>query len=116
MIYYLFTIEEEVKKPIPFNLNLFTYEPIEKKIYYILEYNGLSTLNIKDDKEAILSTGFNILNLKTQNPTINLYPSNFTPNGGLIFIKNNICELIINGTKMPYNFAYRGTLRKLIKK
>lgn len=129
MFYYLFSIEQEVKKPLPFNINLFKYEPISKKIYYVIQIDG-ETIKILDDNEQILTSGTLVKpeNLQKSNKEntdnidkfniIKYYLSagNLTFAGGYLNIKENNCELIIMGSGLPYIAAYKGTLRKLIKK
>ena len=132
MFYYLFSIEQEVKKPLPFNINLFKYEPISKKIYYVIQIDG-ETIKILDDNEQILTSGTllksenlqksnkektdNIDNIDKFN-IIKYYLNvgTLTFGGGYLNIKENNCELIIMGSGLPYIAAYKGTLRKLIKK
>jgi hypothetical protein len=118
MLFYLFTIEQEVKSPLPFNLELFKYEPIDKKIYYVVKIEG-ETVQLLDDKENIVSSGTLTKSTKTLNTnSVEFYLScaGLTSNGGFIKIKENNCELIGMGSGLPYIFAYKGTLRKLIKK
>ena len=129
MFYYLFSIEQEVKKPLPFNINLFKYEPISKKIYYVIQIDG-ETIQILNDNEQILTSGTLVKseNLQKANKdytentdkfnTIKYYLNvgKLTFAGGYLNIKENNCELIIMGSGLPYIAAYKGTLRKLIKK
>jgi hypothetical protein len=126
MLFYLFSVEQEVRQPLPFNINLFNYVPATKKIYYIIKINN-GQVFILDDNEQILSSG-NLVQSENQqtNPT---NPTNPTPvlkyyltdgkltfAGGYLNIKDNNCELIIMGSGLPYIEAYKGTLRKLVKK
>jgi len=125
MLFYLFSIDQEVKHPLPFNINLFNYEPLSKKIYYVIKLDG-DNVQILDDREQILSSGTlaksNNQKLKTNetNETNELKYyltiGKLTFAGGFLNIKNNDCELIIMGSGLPYVGAYKGTLRKLIKK
>lgn len=126
MFYYLFSIEQEVKKPLPFNINLFKYEPISKKIYYIIQIDGQS-IQILDDNEEILTSGTlikseNLQKIEKENAekfnviNYHLNVGKLTFAGGYLNIKENICKLIIMGSGLPYIAAYKGTLRKLIKK
>ena len=125
MFYYLFSVEQEVKNPLPFNIKLFKYEPVTKKTYYVIKIDG-ENIQVLDDNEQILSSGIltkskNQQKSKTNEPEImnelEYYLSGkLTHAGGYLIINNNTCELIIMGSGLPYIGAYKGTLRKLIKK
>jgi hypothetical protein len=120
MSYYLFTIEEEVQRPLPYNTKLFKYEPVESKKYFVIKIEN-NTVQILDDKEQVLTHGTlstredNALDLN-QPIKFSLGIDKITFAGGLLTIKDNTCELIICGSGLPYISASRGTLRKLIKK
>ena len=114
MFYYLFTVEEEVKKPLPFNMKLFKYEQIESKKYYIIKFDD-KNLEILDDNNNILTRGI-IVTSTSEELTIGLEIGKLTFAGGYLVIKKNIAELIIYGTELPFVEAFKGTLRKLIKK
>ena len=125
MLFYLFSIDQEVKYPLPFNINLFNYEPVTKKMYYIIKINE-DNVQILDDNEQILSSGTLTKSNNQKSKTNELDEPNelkyyltegkLTFAGGFLNIFNNNCELIIMGSGLPYVGAYKGTLRKLIKK
>ena len=113
MLYYLFSIDQAVKYPLPFNIELFKYEPIDKKLYYVLQIDE-GTIKILDDNNNVLSSG----KMHNDGNTIKFYldVGKLTFAGGTLSIKGSDCELIINGSGLPYIEAYRGTLKKLLKK
>lgn len=114
MFYYLFTVEEKVNPPLPFNIKLFNYEPIENKRYYVIKFDD-KNVEILDDGNNILTTGV-VVKSTQEELTIGLENGKLTFAGGYLVIKGNIAELIIYGSGLPFIEAFRGTLRKLIKK
>jgi len=114
MFYYLFTVEEEVKKPLPFNMKLFKYEQIENKKYYIIKFDD-KNLEILDDNNNILTTGV-VVTSTPEELIIGLEIGKLTFAGGYLVIKGNIAELTIYGSGLPYVESFKGSLRKLIKK
>lgn len=116
MLYYLFAINRHVKPQLPFNIDDFKYEKIDKNLYYILQIDN-ENIKILDEQNNELSSG-NLVKTTENNYKITYYLSigKLIFAGGIVNIKDNKCELIIHGSGLPYIGAYKGTLRKLLKK
>jgi hypothetical protein len=113
MLYFLFTIDQEAKKPLPFKIELFKYYPTENPIYYVIHIDK-SKIEIYDSNNKIYMQG--TLNTQVPNNSEILYNLLGVVAGGTLIIKGNNAELILNGSGLPFIDSYKGTLKKLIKK
>jgi hypothetical protein len=114
MYYYLFTVEEKLNPPSPFDIKLFKYEPIDKKIYYVIKFDE-KKVEILDDNNNILTTGV-VVKSTPEELAIGLDIGKLTFAGGYLVIKGNTAEMTIYGSGLPFVESMKGSLRKLIKK
>lgn len=115
MLYYLFSIDQEAKRPLPFKIELFKYYPIETPLYYVVQIDK-EKIEILDSNNKIYMQGVLAQKTKEKKETNLQFNLSGAMAGGVFIITQNMAELIIYGSGLPFINAYKGNLRKLIKK
>lgn len=112
-MYYYLLVEEKVNPPLPFDIKLFKYEPIDKKIYYVIKFDE-KKVEILDDNNNILTTGV-VVKSTPEELAIGLDSGKLTFAGGYLVIRGNTAEMTFYGSGLPFVDSMKGSLEKLLK-